>query len=87
MGITPVEKLVAAGFCLPSLYTIPGQESNQSVRREKHEAKVESVMKLKKDIEQNRANLKALANKRQHVEEKAKLAEVSAYLCAPVPIP
>ena len=38
--------------------------------------KVESVMKLKKDIEQNRANLKALSKKRQDVEEKARMAEV-----------
>ena len=33
-------------------------------------------MKLKKDIDLNRTNLKAIAKKRQHLEDKAKKAEV-----------
>ena len=37
---------------------------------------MESVMKLKKDIDLNRTNLKAIAKKRQHLEDKARKAEV-----------
>ena len=33
-------------------------------------------MKLKKDIDLNRTNLKAIAKKRQHLEDKARKAEV-----------